>query len=226
MSSIVTTGGGGGIDPNYSNVALLLHFDGTNGSQTFTDNSPSPKTLTAAGSGATLSTSQFQFGTASLNLSGATNAYVTTPSNAAFDIGTGDFTVEGWIRTGAGNGVVFDRYSVAVGGIQIELVSATLRLYLDGAYRINGTTSIVTNTWYYFACTRASGTLRLFIDGVAEGSSPTYTGNLTRNVPVVLGATQTGAGRFTGFIDEFRFTPGVARYTSNFTTPVAPFPNS
>ena len=36
-------------DPDYSNVSLLLHGDGANGSTTLVDSSPSPKTVTAFG---------------------------------------------------------------------------------------------------------------------------------------------------------------------------------
>jgi hypothetical protein len=215
----------GPVDPYYSNVALLLHFDGTNGSQSFTDNSPTPKTVTAAGAGATLTTSQFKYGTASLNLSGASGAYVSSASNAAYNLGSGDYTIEGWIRTGSSAGVFFDRYEPGVGGIQLEVLSGVMRQYINGAYRNIATTALNNNAWHHIAATRSSNVLRLFVNGVLEGGTTNYTDSVTRNVPVVLGATQSNTGRFTGQIDDFRLTVGVARYVSNFTPPAAAFPN-
>jgi len=40
------------LDQDYRNVSLLLHGDGTNGSTTIVDSSPSPKTVTAVGNAA------------------------------------------------------------------------------------------------------------------------------------------------------------------------------
>jgi hypothetical protein len=37
------------VDEYYDSVSLLLYGNGTNGSTTITDNSPSPKTVTAVG---------------------------------------------------------------------------------------------------------------------------------------------------------------------------------
>jgi hypothetical protein len=49
----------------FGSVSLLLHGNGTNGSTTITDNSPSPKTVTAVGN-AQISTAQSKFGGASM----------------------------------------------------------------------------------------------------------------------------------------------------------------
>jgi hypothetical protein len=48
-------------DPYYGNVSLLLYGNGTNGSTTIIDSSPSPKTVTAFGN-AQISTAQSKFG--------------------------------------------------------------------------------------------------------------------------------------------------------------------
>ena len=71
-------------DQYYNSCSLLLHCDGTNGSTTFTDNSPSPKTVTAY-NGAAISTVQSKFGGAS-GLFDGTDDYVTVPDNSAFDL--------------------------------------------------------------------------------------------------------------------------------------------
>ena len=47
-------------DEYYNSCSLLLHFSGSNGSTTFIDNSPSPKTVTSV-NGASISTAQSKF---------------------------------------------------------------------------------------------------------------------------------------------------------------------
>jgi len=83
-------------DTNINEVSLLLHGDGTNGSTTITDSSPTPKTVTAVGD-AQISTAQSKFGGSSLFFNNNFANAITTPSNAAFAFDTNDFTVEAWI---------------------------------------------------------------------------------------------------------------------------------
>jgi hypothetical protein len=88
-------------DPNFADVSLLLHGDGTNGSTTITDNSPSPKTVTAFNSAA-ISTDQSRFGGSSLFFPGGsitgTSHRLESASNANFQFGSGDFTIELWLN--------------------------------------------------------------------------------------------------------------------------------
>jgi hypothetical protein len=83
----------GDVDLNYADVTLLLHGDGTNNSTTFTDNSPSPKTVTGSGN-AKISTTEFKFGGASMAFDG-TGDFVSATSND-FNLGSSNFTWEGW----------------------------------------------------------------------------------------------------------------------------------
>jgi hypothetical protein len=69
-------------DVYYPQTSLLMHFNGTNGSTTMTDNSKNNFVLTAI-NGASLSSGQSKFGGTSLALDG-TNDYVSIPANSIF----------------------------------------------------------------------------------------------------------------------------------------------
>ena len=79
-------------DPNFANVELLLHGDGTNGSTTFTDDSNSSRTITASGN-AQIDTAIKKFGSGSAEFDG-TNSKLIVSGNP---LGSGDFTIEFWI---------------------------------------------------------------------------------------------------------------------------------
>ena len=69
-------------DVYYPQTSLLMHFNGTNGSTTMTDNSKNNFAVTAVGN-AQLSTAQSKFGGSSLLLDG-TGDYLTFASNSQF----------------------------------------------------------------------------------------------------------------------------------------------
>jgi hypothetical protein len=72
--------------------------------------------------------------------------------------------------------------------------------------------------WHHLALVRDSSTLRLFVDGVQEGTAA-ITGTVNDSTAsLVVGNYATFAGAsWTGWIDEFRLSVGVARWTADFT---------
>ena len=94
LANIVLTGTTTG-DAYYPQVAALLHFDGTNGSTTITDNSKNNLTVTAS-NGAAISTAQSKFGGASALFDG-TDDYVNVPNAANLDL-TSQGTISVWIN--------------------------------------------------------------------------------------------------------------------------------
>ena len=227
-----------GGDPDYNSVEVLLHFDGTNGSTTFTDDSKNSWSVTANGA-AQLSTTQSKFGGASLYT--GTNTNFNCASIADDDALTldGDFTIEAWVynqSTPASLSTVVSKWeaggqeynlfiqsdnSVSFGWAPFDLNSAANPLLQSAA------SSIALNTWYHLAITRSGNDFRLFIDGT-QADTATESGavsNLGR--PLNIGAYDaSNAYTLDGYIDDLRITKGVARYTSNFTAPTAAFPNS
>ena len=217
-------------DTNINEVSLLLHGDGTNGSTTITDSSPTPKTVTAVGN-AQISTAQSKFGGSSILFDG-NGDYLTISSSSDLSFGNGDYTVEFWIRwialpaaqamiLGGPNDALQIYYTTpAFFGNAANSVVVSNRVI--GDFFIQWVPSL--SVWYHFALTKASGSARLFVDGLQVGTTQSsainYTAqnNLFAGDPALVWYTN-------GYIDDFRITKGVARYTANFTPPTAPFPN-
>ena len=221
-------------DPYFFSVATLLHLDGTNGSTTFTDTSPLPKTVTAVGS-AQISTAEAQFDQ-SLLLNDANNYtnYLTTPDNASFQMGTGDFTIEAWIyliSKPKGVAAIISSGSSnynANGGYFVVDSSNRIQFGIPGAAISGGTIS--TGQWYHVAGTRSGTTTRIFINGTLEATGTGDSNNYNFSKDNLLigrdGWDGSGSQGFHGYIDDVRITKGVARYTATFSVPNAPFPNS
>ena len=84
---------GGGLD---SATKLLLHCDGADDSQTFTDSGNTGHTPTDPAPGdAKQDTAYAKFGSASGYLDG-TGDFIEVPDHDDWNFGSGDFTVDGW----------------------------------------------------------------------------------------------------------------------------------
>lgn len=222
-----------GGDPFWSNVSLALHMNGANGSTSFADSGPSPKSVTPSGN-AQISTAQSKFGGASLYLDG-TEDYLQVASSTSLAFGTGDFTIEGWFRIAdfSKQRTLFDFRPIDTNGSYIFLAVKTtgaLMLYVSTADRIVSSASAVPSaTWAHVACCRSSGTTRLFINGASVGTPWSDATNY-----LVSGSFSCRIGRTSfvsfseemlGYVDEIRIWKGKALYTSNFTPPSAPWPD-
>jgi hypothetical protein len=238
MSWLITPGQPVPIDLNRSNVSLLLHGDGTNGSTTIVDSSPSPKSVTANG-GAQISTAESKFGGASIAFDG-NNDWLSI-SNAALALGSGDFTVECFVRwagdtnagdTAASNLIDF-RTAEPSNQFYMFIRPSTgiepqaFQYYVNGAARITSTTLATLNTWRHIAIAKSSATTTMYVDGVSQGTwadSTNYT-STTATIGGRFAAVLGDQRSLNGYIDDLRITKGVARYTANFTPPTAPFPD-
>lgn len=211
-------------DPYFANVVLLLHFDGSNGSTTFTDSSSYAKTP-ASSSGCTLSTTSPQFGTAALSSTTA-SADLTYTSSTDFNLPL-VYTIEFWI------------YLDALPGASVYIAGSSVSRYLTitsagqlSAVGWNGTgfgaCTLATGVWQHYAQTRdGDGTNRNFLNGVQLGSGTDSGTSLGAIAFQLLGIpARPDLASFQGKIDDFRWTQGIARYTGNFNIPTAAFPDA
>ena len=215
-----------------ANTMLLLHMDDDG----LTDSSSYGHTMTKGGSVARSNT-QSKFGSYSMNCPGGGSDFLTGPANI-YDIGTGDFTLEGWFywTSFVNNSGMFD-FSTWGGDQYSFLVRANADTqgaqpnwevgiyggggsYPDRYAWENTTPRVTTNTWTHCCVERHNGVLRMYKDGVSKAYTPSgngFTGDYNFGTS---GAIRIGKSWWTihnGFIDEVRFS-NVARYQgTNFT---------
>ena len=152
-------------------------------------------------------------------------------SDLAF--GTGDFTIEMWIKidNGTNTNTIYDARPSGSNGAQVALFysgsSNGILFAHGGTVRITGTVDVgADQAWHHIALTRASGSTKLFVDGVQDGS--TYSSDTTdylnpSNKPRIGasgGSTDLSSdGYFRGYISNVRVNKGSALYTAAFTPP-------
>lgn len=206
-----------GVDPYAANVSLWLHFDGSNGGSTFSDSSPNNLTATAVNS-PTTSTAQAKFSQAGYF---AGTSYLSYASNSTlFGFGTGDFTVEYWayvvaynaksfgFRT-AGFSTQFDFFVSASGQVGMWNGSTTTNFGSTGA--------VTTGAWHHLAWSRASGSVRAYLNGTQIGTTATVTTNFAGSSAIQFPANDNYQSPQL-YIDELRITKGVARFTGTSFT--------
>ena len=223
-------------DSNFDKVELLLPFEGANDATSTTDESDSNHTVSFNGS-ADISTAQSKFGGSSLYLAGGSNDWINIAGSSDFNFGTDDFTIEFWMyRTHTAYGVVLETRggedTTSTDGITFYLGSGgnnEMRVAVNRSNVIDLNQDHQTNDqWQHFAIVREGSTMTLYIDGTARGSGSNST-NFNRTRPIRIGnfhGSSSGGYGFQGYIDDFRVTKGLARYTSNFTPPSAAHPTS
>jgi hypothetical protein len=213
------------VDPFRSQVSLLLHGDGANGSTTITDSSPSPKTVIAVGN-AQISTAQSKFGGSSIAFDGSGD-YLTLPAGTSLAFGTGNFTVETWVYPvvspvtyyliDARNAAQTNAWALIKNGFSVE--------WFAGGASFTGFALNETNTWVHVAVSREGTSLRFFKDGVLTHTSTDSTNYSVSPTISYIASRFNATEQLNGYIDDLRITKGVARYTANFTPPAAPFPD-
>ncbi len=208
---------------------LMLH------GEDLSDSSSSPKSITNNG-GVTFSSLQSKFGTSSLKFNGSNHLSI-AEQGGDFTFGSGDFTIESYINT-AGSGTICMKRGTTASGttwshwIWISNNKILARVYYNNGSYIEMTSSSNVNTgsWFHIALVRSGTNVFLYVNGTKEATDVTI-GNGVVNAtsePYILGVASYGSSLdnyYTGYIDNFRISKGIARWTSNFTPPAQPYSN-
>lgn len=192
-----------------------------------------PKVVTA-NFNAQIDTAQFKFGASSVLFDGVGD-YISSPDHSDFVVGGGDFTAEAWVRFSDVTKVagLLGQWDAAANQMSwLLLWNGSNQVSL--ATSVNGSTNVPlgnwswtpnNNQWYHLAIVRSGNSAIMFIDGVAQGTPGTFSGALFNSTsPLAVGGrTDVTTNTLAGWMDEIRFSVGVARYTTTFTPPTAAF---
>ncbi len=215
--------------PYDTNTLLLLHFDGTNGSTAVVDTS-GLTTGGAFGGGAALTTSNFKFGTASM----AATGNLVFPNQADLALAGGDFTIEMWaypvVLTPSTFPSLMGHLDTTVNGGIATFLNQSAGNTIGLIYsHTNASRDIINgdiggwpseNAWHHIAWVLHGTNLTVYVDGSSIFSQ-------TVTTPMYEDSTTTqsfgDSALPSGFcIDEVRIS-NIARYTTTFTPPTAPF---
>ena len=157
-------------------------------------------------------------------------------SSSDFAFGTNDFTIEAWIRTGTStvdgvseriiyktDGPTGNHASNLVFGLGSSAKIGLVRAVVSPTEVVASTTRVDDDKWHHIAVTRASGTTRIFVDGILEDSG-THTYDVTANHGSPrprIGSWDGTQGDFHGYISNFRIVKR-ALYTAAFTPSTVP----
>jgi hypothetical protein len=162
---------------------------------------------------------------------GGTSGFLTSATNAAFTFGTGDFTVEFWCYPISSTGPGGYSYLYAQGpnttaGFGIYFDGSVFKVWNSSAV-ISGTTTRSTSNWYHVAVSRSGTSMRLFVNGVQDGSTATNSSNITTGTTYGANIGRwveiSDANYLVGNISNLRVIKGTALYTTTFTPPTQLF---
>jgi hypothetical protein len=211
------------IDPLRSSTSLLLRGNGTNGSTSFTDESPNGLTVNRYGS-VVISTAQKKYGTGAIyNPGDGTGNHLTIASNSLLDLAGGQWTVEMWVYPTTAilnNRTLFSKRGSGGCSYQGYIRAGTNAIGFYNGTEYDTGVSFTANVWCHIAYTYDGSTVKIYKDGTQIFSSA-IAASANNSYPLYVGTyLESGFNlEFPGYIDDFRITKGYARYTSNFTPP-------
>ena len=224
---LLDTGATAPTDPYWANVVLMLHMDGTDGSTTFTDSSSYARTP-STNSNVAITTDKSQFGGAAGERTAGSAileyAYSTDFSYA----GSNAYTIEFWLflQEAGATEVYFLGQRSGTGKYFRITTAETMFFRAAGAAELSFGT-IAKDVWSHIALTCDGTTVKSFVNGLQINSdaASSFTDTTTTAFSIFSASSIWTTAGLVGYLDDVRFTQGIARYTSDFDVPTEAFPN-
>jgi hypothetical protein len=173
---------------------------------------------------AQISTTQSKWGGSSMAFDG-TGDWLLIPDQPIQRIGTGNFTVEGWVyRNSSGTYGLIGKGTGTTGWL-VSLNSSNQVVFTYGSSTITSTGTVSATTWTHIAVVRegtSTNQTKIYINGTNDGTGTVST-DFNQTNSMYVGADRTGGSAANAYMQDVRVT-NYARYTANFTAPTAAFP--
>ena len=191
---------------------------------------------TWANTASTPFTATAKFGSHAIDFTAGSD-YIDTADSADWTVGAGDFTVDFWMYPTTNNisgwicGQMKSDGATTSGSWNVIFNGTTNKLafrIISGStiYSAEKASAYSTNSWQHVAGVRDGNTLRLFIAGTQQATAD-VTGVTSNDSAYKLAIGRAGeyAGLYAQYLylDEWRFSKGIARWTSNFTPPTVAY---
>lgn len=216
-------------DSGATSLVLAIPMNGPHGGTSFSDASHlvrgSGTALTVTRAGVTTSTTQSRFygSAADFGNLAASSAYKLTVNDSSLALGTGDFTMEGWIYPYQLRGIIASTRPDSgnyTNGLSLAITSnGEFQVYSGASDLLTGANLATIFAWQHIAITRSGSTLRIFKNGILAATNTNFTKDLTRSLLGIGQYPSANTSAFAGLIQDFRVYKGLAKYTSNFTAP-------
>ena len=224
-------------DVHFPNVIFLAKFDGSNGSTSITDSSNKNNSITVNG-GAQISTAASKFGGSSLKLDyeNAGTGDRLVADTVADNLTSTTHTIEFWFKTDMADSHITSQDPAFFGfndagdsyynRLMLQMTSKTnLRFYREAsAYHDMTVSALNDDAWHHIAIVSDGTDYDIYLDGsrltTDAGDSRQINSNDTFMIGAEYDSGPSTGNYFSGYIDDFRITNGVARYTgASFTLP-------
>jgi len=224
------------LTPVANTILLTLQTNGPANNNAFIDSSANNYIITRTGSITQGSFTPYDPGYYSNYFDGSGD-YLTLPNATTLALGTSDFTVEGWFNFSSSSaaapyynfGLVscYENQSGSSGfTLAVSTSSNSLNVGIGDTNLLTTPFTVSVGTWYHFAVSRSSGTIRLFVNGALATSASNSSNFTTSTNPTSIGSINVyGTGNtmlFTGYASNVRIVKGTAVYTSAFTPSTTP----
>ena len=163
------------------------------------------------------------------------NDEVEVPSSTDFDFGSGDFTMECWVKhqSSSGNQVYLNRSVPSASSNSSWLLFGNTNGNIDfyatystgWSFQMSAPATVNDKQWHHIAVVREGTNIKIYFDGTLSKTQSIGSNAIPASTRIMEIGSQWNSALFTGKISNVRIVKGTAVYTSSFKPSTEPLTN-